>query len=371
MLNRSVFKGLLVVLGLAVLPAGCDKGKDKADASGDEGDAKKKDDKSAKPASSSPGAGSTSSAVAAPTGASPAAPAPAAPSASSSAPAYAHLPADCQFAMTIDLKKTLGHPSLTSVHPIVEQILATPDAKDPDAKKFLTLLKDTGINAKSFHAAALCVKNVGGGKEDVVFVVSGDIKPDSVVQALEKVEGTKKKAQEVDGRMVMSDEKLTVGQYADGSIGFANKLDVWRAASATGDHATTTYKLDTSKELSFNLAEGLIREQMSKGRKAPDELKNIKSARGFIDLTAMKAETRLAMPTADDANKTNALLILMKSQFEKQATTNEFGQQDALKSATSRIDGTDIVIEVAIPQKSLEQGVKALTAELEKAKKSL
>ena len=87
------------------------------------------------------------------------------------------------------------------------------------------------------------------------------------------------------------------------------------------------------------------------------------------DPAAFIAERRKAVD--DEATKLNALLILMKDEFAKKPSSNTFGEGDALKSATSRIEGNDVVIEATFPPTALDGAAKLLAGELKKAKTKL
>jgi hypothetical protein len=362
--TKHVLLGLVLAFGIPAFGCGSEAKKDK-DESAESDKSEKKDKKKDK------GEKASGSATAAPT---------AAPGGGATAPtaaagsAFAHLPADCQVAVTFDLGKMLAHPAFQKeVAPLLEQIVATPSPKDEEFKKFQAFVQKTGTSPKSVKTVSVCVKGLDqpGADGDWGFVLGGDFKPDSIVPALEEHKDPTDKVIEVEGKKAITSDKATVGQFSDATIGLAKTLDIFKALSGSNDHATALYKMDTTKELAFAAAESLIVAKIKNDPKTPEPFKGLKKVSGFADLAANKVTMRLTVGSADEATKLNALLILMKDEFAKKPSSNQFGEGDALKSATSRIEGNDVVVEATFPATSLDGAAKLLAEELKKAKSKI
>lgn len=270
--------------------------------------------------------------------------------------AASHLPADCDVAMTMNVAKILAHPSFSkSVVPALEDALKKVSTTGDDAAKTDAFLKDTGINAKSFTDVAMCVKDTGADDPAVSAAFAGDIKADSIVPAIEKADASvSSKIKEIDGRKAISDTEVTLGQLSDGTIALGTTEELFKGLSATNDNATAKYKLDTGKELAFSVSESLIQKSMSKGGSAPPELKSIKAVSGVLDLAGSKLSIRVTTGSADEAKKLESLFNLMKTQMGSQMAGAPPGTADALKNATTKIDGSDLWIESTFPAATVD-----------------
>jgi hypothetical protein len=269
--------------------------------------------------------------------------------------AASHLPGDCDVAMTMNVAKILAHPSFSkSVVPALEDALKKVSTSGNDAAKADAFLKDTGINAKSFTDVAMCVKDVGAS-DGVSAVLAGDIKADSIVPAIEKADSSvSSKIKDIDGRKAIVDTEVTLGQLGDGTLAFGTTEDLFKALNATGDNAVSKYKLDTGKELAFSVSEALIQKSMSKGGSAPAELKTVKALSGVLDLAAGKLSIRVGTGSADDAKKLESMFNLMKTELGSKMAGAPPGTADALKNATTKIDGSDLWIESTFPSTTVD-----------------
>jgi hypothetical protein len=270
--------------------------------------------------------------------------------------AASHLPGDCDVAMTMNVSKILAHPAFAkSVVPALEDALKKVSTSGSDASKADAFLKDTGIGAKSITDVAMCVKDTGGSDPEVSAALAGDIKADSVVPAIEKADASvSSKIKDIDGRKAIVDDEITLGQLADGSIALGTTETLFKGITATNDNAVSKYKLDSGKELAFSVSESLIQKSMSKGGSAPPELKTIKTVSGLLDLSASKLSIRVTTGSADDAKKLESMFNLMKTQMGSQMAGAPPGTADALKNATTKIDGSDLMIESTFPAETVD-----------------
>lgn len=366
---RSIILALTLALGAPVLLGGCDKIKEltgdkkssakKDDDDDDDDDDKKKkrkkdekgDAKSAKPDNT---AGPTT------------------PVAANGSASSAHMPSGCQVVITANLAKLMAHPAMTKeIIPTLEEILANPAPKDDGTKKLQEFMKVTGISLKSIHNAAFCAIafTPGKGGDSFGMAVGGDIKPDSIIPALEK-SNLGFNPIEVDGRKALSvKDGGAGGQFADGVVGLATSVAIYKSMNAPGT-AGAAYKIDPSRELSFSVSEELLKKSVKDDKKTPEPMKAVKTASGFIDLTAGKAEARLVTGSPDEAKKLDGLIALLMGEFAKDQKPGSL-EELLFKTVKSRIEGNDVIVELPIPEQMLTQGAALLAAELKKAKATL
>ena len=382
---RSNVRSMVVLAGLLATVAACDKKDEKA-----------KSD----PAAATGAATTKSTAAAATTGAAPAtvaatgaAPATAAatgaPATDTAAPAadvkagaaapsgavhaHAHLPADCDVAVSLDLHAVMGQADVArDIVPLLDGALKKTDVKDEGFKRFQTAMSELGLDLKkSLHSFAVCVRGVPKQPKFAI-ALAGDFKPETIVAIIEKnMKPEKKKSvTDIDGRKAISDDKFTFGQAADGTLVMSDDLAMFKSMNPTGDNAKTKYALATDKALSFGVSEGLIK-TMSGDPKTPKEFQKITRAGGFVDIATSKLGVKLGAADPTEAKKLEAFLIVMKGQGEKELAADKTGMIDALKAITTKVEGSDVVIEGAIPAAAVSNGVKQLAAKIQEGLKGL
>ncbi len=291
--------------------------------------------------------------------------------------AAAHLTKDCDIAGRLDVSQLVNYPPFAKeIAPILDEMLATPNPKDEGFQKLQAFLKENGLDYKtSLKDVAFCVQGLDGEPTFSV-AIGGNFKPESLVTAIDKVRKKKDVPLiDIDGRKALSDDKFTFGQFADGTVGLAQKLDVFKAMNATGDAATSVYKLDTSKMLSAATAEGAIAKALAKSPpkgKGADLLNLIKTARMSTDLAKNQTLITLVCASTEDASKLNAYLTVAKSEFEKNPSGAPFPNADKLLKATKLTSsGTEVGIEITQSQADTEQAIKLLASQLKQAKAQL
>lgn len=368
---RSIFLALTLAIGAPVLLGGCDKlkeltGDSKSQAKKDDDDddddkkkqKKKKDKETEKDDGNSAKADNTAG--------------PSSPVVASGSASSAHMPSGCQVVITANLAKLMAHPAVEKeIVPLLEEILANPAPKNNGTKKLQEFMKVTGISLKNIHNAAFCAIafTPGTGGDSFAMAVGGDIKPDSIIPALEK-SNLGFNPIEVDGRKALSGKDGEAGgQFADGVVGLATSVEIYKAMSAPGA-AGAAHRIDPSRELSFSLSEGLLKKSLRDDKKTPEPMKAVKTASGFIDLTGGKAEARLVTGSPDEAKKLDGLVALLAGEFEKDQKPGSL-EELLFKTVKSRVEGNDVVIELPIPELMLTQGAALLAAELKKAKATL
>ena len=80
----------------------------------------------------------------------------------------------------------------------------------------------------------------------------------------------------------------------------------------------------------------------------------------------------LKTPSAESAKKVDAIFLLGRDGFLKDGRVPaQFGAVDAVKSMTTKVDGSNLVVELAFPTASIADAVKFLGAQLEAEKAKL
>jgi len=349
----------LSLLGLLPALAGCDSLKEKLgmeEAKKEDKDDKKKKDKDKDDDEEDDKEAKTDGSATPSSSGSPSSPSSASGPLPAAGKAASHLPGDCEVAITFNISKVLSHPSFAkSVVPALEEALKKVSSSGSDAAKADTFLKDTGIGVKTFTDMAMCVKEATGGDPKFGIAAAGDLKADSLIPAFEKLDpSVSSKIKDIDGRKAISDSEFTMGQLADGSLGFAAGEDLFKSLGPTNDNATAKYKLDSGKELAFSVSESLVQKSLGSGGGAPPEVKSVKTVSGVLDLAGGKMSIKLGTGSADDAKKLEATVNLLKTQMGSQMAGAPPGTADLLKNATTKVDGSDLWIESAFPATTVD-----------------
>jgi hypothetical protein len=334
-------------------------GTSSSSASDDKSDKKKhhehaKSDASGKPDDSSKPGDSKDSAVA-----------PTAPAGAAGA-ALSHLSDDCQIAAHIDLGQLIANPSFQKeIVPGLDDVLAT-ESKDKDFGKFQAFLKEAGLDyKKSIHDVAICVGDVKNAEHSWSVIIGTDMKPDTLAPAMGK-EAKKGAVEDLDGHKVFVAEKVTIGQ-GDGVVIIAADKDMYKKTLAA--KGASAFTIDASKYLAFEVRENAMKSLLTLDPKTPDQLKGLKAVKGGSDLASLKTELVGECNTPDDAKNLEAFVTLMKGELAKKAAGSPGA--DVLKSLTSKVDGSNVVVEITTPQDSFDQGLKMVGAQLKEAKTKL
>jgi hypothetical protein len=227
----------------------------------------------------------------------------------------AHMPAGCEFVVTMNLSKVTSHPAVTKeLLPVVQDLLATPSPKDPGVKKLQAVAKTTGLSLKSLQNLAYCSihHTKGKGPDTYAMAIGGDFKPETIIPAFEKTEdpGT---VLDIDGRKALKDKTGAVaGQFGDAVFGLGSNTDVFKSMSTTPSSA---YQIDPSRDLSFVMNERFIKTFLKEDAKELKGIKAMTGASGWIDLSAAKVEVRLITGSPDDAKKLDRLIALFAGDF--------------------------------------------------------
>lgn len=286
--------------------------------------------------------------------------------------ALAHLPEGCEAAVAFDLAKVMKHPTVAKeIVPRLEAMMNA-ETKDEKLQRFQGFVKETGFKLQGLNNLGFCVDMADGKPPSFVAMLGSDIKPGTLVPALEKAKNPAKgpaTVTEVDGVKFIGDKEMSFGQFNDGVIGFGESIDTLKLAIKTGDNASK-YKLDRSKELSFYVGKALVASDFAKRAGSAAEIfKEVDELTGSVDLTTGKIQIVVKAATPEGAKKLDALATLGKDAAIKDGKApKQFGADEALKSLTSKLDGSVVTLEATFPAASIEEAVKFLGMQLEAAK---
>jgi hypothetical protein len=133
----------------------------------------------------------------------------------------------------------------------------------------------------------------------------------------------------------------------------------------TDAHATI-YKLDIVSELSFVVTSALVNKQQGKLNDSPftKGLTGIGSVNGSLGFTTPGGQVRLvtASPAAATSLESEiaGLLALAKLGLADKAGPSKAGEMDALKNARTRVEGTDVVVDLPWTAQGVDQLMKLI-----------
>lgn len=290
--------------------------------------------------------------------------------------AWKHMPSGCDVVMRANVAQMRDVPAVkTHLLPIVDEIQGQA-ATDPDAKSIDDLLKSSGIDAKTdLKDFAMCVKGVNGpdSQQKFLFVIAGDLRPETIVSAWEKVDrrtATHPTISKSDGRMVgraVSKEGDTIiaGQAADGAIVLANDEGLFAGAAKESSAFQGEYALPTTVEAAVGVGSAVMREALAGGGQNPfmKDVAGIQRIVGTVSLAEARVELRLGTSSPKEAKGLVDLYNLaigpMLKQEVKKAEASVPGIS-VLTNAKPVVDGNDFVLTAQGTSADVEAAVKEL-----------
>jgi hypothetical protein len=302
--------------------------------------------------------------------------------------AFKHLPGGCDMVLRANVAQMLTVPAVkTHLLPVMEE-LQNGAASDPDAKQLDELLKTSGIDAKAdLKDFAACLKGMNGpeSQQKYLFVIAGDLRPETVVAAWEKVDRhtlEKPTVSKADGRMVgrakTTDGELIIGgQAADGAIVFSNDESLFAGAAKDSTAYETEYGLPTSAEAAITVGATALRDALAEGAGGANnpfmkDVNAITRVVGTASLSQAKLELRLATPSAKQAKGLLDLYNLAFAPMIKQELGKQKGKApgvDVLMNAKPVVDGNDFVITAQGTAADVEAAAQELARILREEKK--
>jgi len=274
--------------------------------------------------------------------------------------AYKHLPSGCDLVVRANVAQMLAVPAVkTHLLPVLEE-MQSGAGTDPDAKSVEELFRASGTDAKNdLKDFAVCVKGLSGpdsGKKFLV-VVGGDLRPETVVAAWEKVDRRsrdKPVLSKVDGRLVArvrdrDGEAIIAGQASDGAVVVSNDEGLFAAAAKESSAHESDYTLPTAPEAAVVMTAGAVREAIAQGGSSPflKDVAAITRVVGTASLADAKVELRLATASAQSAKGLFDIYNLMLGPMMKQELGRQKGKApgvEILMNAKPAVDGNDFVV---------------------------
>ncbi|MBK8255345.1 MAG: hypothetical protein IPK82_22140 [Polyangiaceae bacterium] len=272
--------------------------------------------------------------------------------------AHVHLPAGCDVVMRASLSQMLEVPAVKQhLVPVLDELQASA-VTDADARAVGELLREAGIDAKKdVKDTAVCARGMSlpASQQKFLFVIGGDLRPETLVSAWEKVDSrTKDKptVSKMDGRLVgrlrtQDGDSLVGGQAADGAILFSNDEGLFAGAAKETNAFQAEYGLPSAGEAAVAVGPAVVRDALSQGGNNPfqKDLNAITRIVGTASLAQAKMELRLTTTSPQSAKGLLDVYTLVFEQMVKQEVRKQkVPGSDALAGAKASVDGSDFVI---------------------------
>jgi hypothetical protein len=298
-----------------------------------------------------------------------------------SSKAYNHVPSGCELLVRVDAAQAIALPSVQK-H-IVPELDALKDATttDPDAKKMQEVLSKAGIDPKTdIKDVVLCGTGVGGPKsgEKFVFILGGELRPEAVVPAIREVDSAKVTVIDIDGRKVAQGsgsrgDSFLMGQAADGAVVFASDRTLFESAVKDSKIYESEYGLPVNTEAAFVVGSALIEKagaEAGRGNPFTRDINSVTKVAGTLGLTNPAGQVRITAKTPADAKKINtsinSLLPLLKRSAAREKS--QAGELEALAAAKTKVDGSDVIIDLPWTAAGVEQAAQKLAEELKRSR---
>lgn len=300
--------------------------------------------------------------------------------------AHRHLPQGCDLVARASLAQMMEVPAVKQhLVPVIEELQR--GGADPASAQISSVTGAAGIDAqRDIKDVAVCAKGIdkGGRDQKVALVIGGDLRPETLVPAIEKIELRKaEKAQvsKVNGRLVArmraSDgETAILGQAADGAIVVTNDEALFTAA--TGDPAArdSEYGLPLAADGAVTITASAMQSALAKGGPNPflKDVNAITRAVATASLADARLELRLVTTSAQSAKGLADVYSLILAPMVRQQLAAMKGKApgvDVLMNAKAAVDGADFVLTAQGSPADVEAAVRELARILREEKRGL
>lgn len=299
--------------------------------------------------------------------------------------AYRHVPPGCDMVVRANVAQLMDVPAVkTHLLPILDE-LEVSAATDPDARALDELLRSAGIDPKKdLKDFAACIQgvNLPESQQKFLFVLGGDLRPDTLVPAWEKVDrrsADKPVVTKTDGRFVgrartLDGDMIIAGQGADAAIVFTNDEALFAGAVKESASYQSDYGLPTATEASVIVGPSVVRDAMGGGGPNPflKDLNAITRIVGTASLAEARLELRLATTSAQAAKSLLEVYNLVFGPMLKQQIGGAKAKApgaDVLTNAKPRVDGNDFVLSAQGTSADVEAAAKELARLLREERK--
>jgi hypothetical protein len=286
--------------------------------------------------------------------------------------AHEHLPASCVAVVRVDIKGLLD---VDAVKEHVRPVLDKKAKESEDASKMARFLITAGLDPrKDLHEAVVCLASVNllGGEPDIVAIVGGDLVQDGILDALDKHGDKDKFAKSTDKKgmrvVVHKQESLFITQADDAALIISNKMSLLKKATETGDFYKKEYDIPLKEQVVGVLTKKLLTTLTALAAATP--LGGDVGGVGRVVVTGSldpgQLGARLQMGSKDEARKLRDSLNTMLQEIKKGGVPDPKGQQ-LLEGAKVKSKGDEVLLEVPVPKKMIEDGVKDFAKAIDEA----
>lgn len=298
--------------------------------------------------------------------------------------AYKHLPIGCDVVARANVAQMMELPAVkTHLVPVLDELQAS-GASDPGTKPFSDFVALAGVDAKrDLKDVAACVKGLNGpaSQQKVLFVIGGDLRPETVVGALEKVDlrrRDKVEVSKVDGRLVARSRtsagaSFIAGQAADGAIVLSNDEALFASAASGTSAYESEYALPLAEDGVATVGSAAMREAVARGGPNPflKDVNEIMRAVATVSLANAKIELRLVTTSAQAAKGLLDIYSLMLAPMMRQELSRAKGKApgvEVLMNAKPTVDGKDFVLAAQGTPADVEAALRELARILREQK---
>lgn len=300
--------------------------------------------------------------------------------------AHRHLPQGCDVVARANLAQMMEVPAVkTHLVPVIEELQR--GGADPASAQISGLTGAAGIDAqRDIKDVAVCAKGLDKTARDqkVALVIGGDLRPETLVPAIEKVElrkAGKAEVSKLNGRLVAkaraSDgETVLLGQAADGAIVVANDEALFSAAAGEAAARDSEYGLPLAADGAVTIAAAAIQGAAASGGPNPflKDVNAITRAVATASLADARLELRLVTTSAQAAKGLADVYSLIIAPMVRQQLAAAKGQLpgvDVLLNAKASVDGTDFVLAAQGTAADVEAAIRELAGILRREKAGL
>ncbi len=284
--------------------------------------------------------------------------------------AHEHLPGDCEAVLRVNVESLLAVPAVKEriVPALDEQV-----RKDPDAGKLAAFFATARLNPKQdLEEAVVCLRDLDAKQPEVLAIIGGSLKRNGVVDALH-IHADKdeiKPLREVGGIKIIEarDEPFFVSQAADGAILLANKETLLFAAIKPSQ-AYEAYDLKLSEQASGVVTASAMR-ALNDGLGSRNPLgaatRSLGRAELSVSLDTGKVTARISFGAPNDASEAaGAANVLLGG--ARRAPMRDPSQQELLDSLTVRAEGEEVVGELVIPRRAIDDAAREIAEGIREA----
>jgi hypothetical protein len=278
--------------------------------------------------------------------------------------AAAHLPAGCEALLRIDLRRALGVPGVRAkLEPALVEVSTAPPKSAP-----ARALQAAGVDlARDVAELTVCLAGDDETRK-FVFVITGDLRAESVVPAIASNDAPPPEVSSLDGRKLAiknepNGELTLVTQAEDGAVVIANDRAMLESAARKSDRSAE-YGLAAEPEIAVAIGPALFR-LLARPDGALAALSEVRQGRGSFSLTSARGALRL---TPSDPSKAEAVAAdVRRAVTELRALgPGRFGELAMLGAATARTEGAEVIVDLPWTAAGVEQLAQQVAAALTK-----